>query len=347
MRTLILLLVLVVYSPVSWSASAVPETKVNHAWVKGVYWNNEELDRWGFFVDVQEENFFGAVYGYLGNDSTFITLQGGIASSDPLVFSGDVYFLTNGGGSISKVGDFTWEVVHYEASPGARLTISSNIINADNLSLERFNYSELGKVDMITGGDWNIIERVLGESFGEHYAITNEIIVEDGIEYAIVVDNAEPDKTGLVAWFPPEDYEFSSEVDDMWTMLVQFDEDTDSFYAFYTSDTDMFGRYWLLGDGESPTGNGHYFQGSADTMQKDGDNAKSGGTTSKSSDSINSDPLLDSIQHAHFLEKTKAAKKLTYSNAEQLHEPMFEEAKVLSAFEKMSDMCQAKLSQNQ
>lgn len=242
------------------SQAMVPDTVINHAWIKGVYWNRWVLPGWGFFVDVQEETMFGAIYGYDGPDSTFVTLQGKVTSAMPLEFSGDVFFLTNGGSTATDVGDFTWQVRDFEASPAATLSISSNVINRSDLQLVRFSYVETDKVDMFTGADWNITRRLLGSTFGDHYGIFDDRYVDGGTTYAVVVDNSDTNKIGVIAYVT----EGSAYA---YAMLVQFSSTTDAFYVFLASDTDMYGRYWLLDEGESPSGNGNYFQGSADTMQ--------------------------------------------------------------------------------
>ena len=158
-------ILLFVSSPV-WSVSAVPtDTKINLAWVDGVYWNQIQYPGWGFFVDAQEENIFGAIYGYQGGSATFVTFQGTVYIADPLQYRGDVFFVTNGGTTVSDVGNFTWSVTQTEGSPGATLTISSNILNVNNLSLERFVYVEEDKIDILTGADWNITTRILGVPF--------------------------------------------------------------------------------------------------------------------------------------------------------------------------------------
>lgn len=258
MRKLLVVLALFAWAPAG--AQSIPETYVNHAWVDGVYWNQAELPGWGFFADVQEETLFGAIYGYLNGEPTFITLQGTLTSEDPLRFSGDVFFVTNNGSSASDTGDFTWEVSQFQASPAAMLTISSNILNKTDLSLVRFSYVESDRLDMLTAANWNIVRRVFGESSGASYAISDERIVEDGITYAAVYDNSAPENVGVVGYFPPDS-------GDLFAMAVQIDADTYDVYVFYASDTEMFGRHWQLDETDEPTGNGNYFHGAADTLQ--------------------------------------------------------------------------------
>ena len=89
-RRLIVLFVLLFHHPV-WAQTTIAEVYVNQAWVDGVYWNLGVLPGWGFFVDVQEETMFGAVYGYADGEPTFITLQGSLISDNPLRYQGDVY----------------------------------------------------------------------------------------------------------------------------------------------------------------------------------------------------------------------------------------------------------------
>jgi len=259
MRILIVLSVLFFHLPI-WAQSTIPETYINHAWVDGVYWNQNELPGWGFFVDAQEETMFGAIYGYTNGAPTFITLQGNLISEDPLRYRGDVFSVTNNGSSTTDVGDFTWEVFIVEASPAARLTISSDILNKSDLSLIRFSYVEDDKVDMFTAADWDIVTRLISFSYADSFGITDERFVEDGITFATIFDNAEPDQVGVIGYFPPGE-------GDVYSMGIEFDSETMEFFVFYASDTEMFGRGWLLGDGEEPTGNGYYFHGAADTMQ--------------------------------------------------------------------------------
>ena len=257
MRTIVLLVALFIHLPVS-AQITIPETKINHAWIDGVYWNPSALPGWGFFVDAQEETLFGAIYGYENGSPTFITLQGNVISEDPLRYRGDVFSVSNGGSTATDVGSFTWEVGVFEASPSASLTISSNILNRSSLVLVRFSYVEDDKVDMFTGADWDIVTRIFS-SFADSFAIFDDRFVEEGITWAVVIDNADED-VGVVGYFPPGE-------GDVYAMAVQFDEDTFEFFMFYASDTEMFGRGWLLDVDEEPTGNGYYFHGVADTMQ--------------------------------------------------------------------------------
>jgi hypothetical protein len=259
MRRLIVLTVLLFHLPV-WAQMAIPEVYVNHAWVDGVYWNQGELPGWGFFVDVQEETLFGAIYGYASSEPTFIILQGNLISDNPMRYRGDVFSVTDNGSTATDVGNFTWEVSRFEASPAARLTISSDILNRSNLSLIRFSYVEDDKVDMFTAANWDIVTRIFS-SFADSFGISDERFVEDGITFAVVIDNADPDQLGVIGYFPPAE-------GDVYAMGVEFDSDTLEFFMFYASDTEMFGRGWLVDDGEEPTGNGYYFHGAADTFQR-------------------------------------------------------------------------------
>ena len=259
MHRLIVLSVLLFHLPV-WAQTTIPEAYVNQAWVDGVYWNQNELPGWGFFVDVQEESMFGAVYGYTNGEPTFITLQGNLISENPLRFRGNVYSVTNNGSMATPVGSFTWEVALFEASPAARLTISSNILNKSNLSLIRFSYVEDDKVDMFTAANWDIVTRI-SSSFADSFGISDERLVEDGITFAVVFNNADPDLTGVIGYLPLEE-------GDVYSMGIEFDSETMEFFIFYASDTEMFGRGWLLDDGEEPTGDGYYFHGATDTFQR-------------------------------------------------------------------------------
>ena len=49
MRNLLVLITFLILSTPAWCQSAVPETKINLAWVDGVYWNPDTLPGWGFF----------------------------------------------------------------------------------------------------------------------------------------------------------------------------------------------------------------------------------------------------------------------------------------------------------
>ncbi|MDT8322312.1 MAG: hypothetical protein RQ826_17495 [Xanthomonadales bacterium] len=269
----IAVIVLVFFFATARAQSGVPDPYISQAYVKGVYWNPDELPGWGFFIDIQELTLFGAIYGYDAGEATFVTLEGTMSTFDPLVFTGDVFFISDGGATATDVGDFSWNVRDFEASPAAELTLSSNILQADDLLLKRFSYTEIDKVDMITGGDWNMYRRVAGASFADSYWIKDQRFLEDGIIFAEVEDNGEPGTIGDLAYFPPGD-------GDLFSMLLPFDADTDIFYVFIARDSDMFGRYWLLGIGEAPTGTGNYFQGSADTFQSTGKESTVQGTES-------------------------------------------------------------------
>lgn len=310
-------------------ASDVPPVTIDHAFVQGVFWNPDVLPGWGFFVDVQEDTMFGAVYGYLGSDSTFITLQGTQSSADPLIYQGDVFFVSNGGSSVSDVGNFTWSVGEFEASPAAILTITSNILNATDLGLVRFSYAEKDKVDMLTGGDWNIVRRISGVTFGDYYAITDTRVVEDGITFAGVIDNSDPENTGTVGYM-------ELDVGSAYVMLVEFDSDTFVFYGIYASNTDMYGRYWLLDPDEEPTGDGFHFRAAVDTLQAvESSGAGGGGVTSKSGDTPRPDSRSESGTNAAMLTARKDLEKLEYDNAKENLDPLFSEAAIKSAFEKV------------
>jgi hypothetical protein len=310
-----------------------PDIMIDHAYVQGVYWNPGDLPGWGFFVDIQEDTMFGAIYGYMGSDSTFITLEGTRNSTEPLVYQGDVFFVTDGGSSISDVGNFTWSVAVAGASPAAFLTITSNILDVTNLGLVRFSYAEIDKVDMLTGADWNIVRRVSGVTFGDHYALIDMRIVEDGITYAGVVDNTDDNKTGVVGYLPAEE----TDEGDFYAMLVEFDSDTDAFYMFFATNTDMYGRYWLLDTDEEPTGDGSHFRGAVDTLQTiDTTNSESGGVTAKPGDTPQSVSKSDSRKNAVKFSASRDLEKLEYDNADEELEPMFSEASVKFAFEKLA-----------
>lgn len=234
--------------------------QIDHTWVQGSYWSSGEYPGLGVLVDVQEDTMFGAVYGYMGNDPSFVVFVGTATSINPLVFEGNVFFVTEPGVSEQVVGTFRWETRVVDATPAARLSITSNILNDSNVQLVRFAYLEEDKVDTITGGDWTIATRILGITFGYHYAITDERFTEDDITFAAVVNIAQPDELGVVAYFP-------SDLGDFYSMLVEFDEDTNIFFVFFANNGNMYGRFWLLDEGETPGGDGNFFRGVADTLQ--------------------------------------------------------------------------------
>ena len=309
------------------------EIRGDHSYVQGVYWNPDDLPGWGFFVDNQEDSLFGAIYGYMGSDSTFVTLQGTRSSADELIYQGDVFFVTNGGSNISDVGNFTWSVDVYEASPAALLTITSNILNATNLGLVRFQFAEKDKVDMLTGADWNIIRRLSDETFGDHYAINDDRIVDNGITFAEVVDKTDAGKTGVVGYFPDEPFD----EDSTYAMLLEFDNDTDVFYMFYGTNTDMYGRYWLVDAGDEPTGDGYHFRAAVDTWQAvDSTKSGSSGITSKSGDTPQSISISDSMSNAAEFSARKDLEKVEYDKADEELEPLFSEASIRIAFEKLA-----------
>lgn len=322
----------------SWSTSLGvedPDLRLDHAYVKGVYWNPEDYPGWGFFADIQEDTLFGAIYGYMGSDSTFITLQGTRDPADPLVYQGDVFFVTGGGSSISDVGDFTWSVGDYKASPAAILTITSNILNATDLDLVRFVYAESDKVDMLTGADWNIIRRVSGVTFGDHYAITDKRTIEDGTTFAEVVDNTDASKTGVVSYVPPEETDEGVE-GDFYAMLVEFDIDTVVFYTFIGTNADMYGRYWLLDEGEEPTGNGSHFRAAIDSWQVvDTTDPGGGGVAAKSGGTPQSISGSESRSNAVLFSASRDLEELEYDNADEGLEPLFSEAMIRRAFQKL------------
>jgi hypothetical protein len=328
MRRLIILCVLLFHLPV-WAQTTIPEVYINQAWIDGVYWNQNVLPGWGFFVDVQEETMFGAVYGYGSGEPTFITLQGNLISNNPLRFRGDVFSVTNNGATTTPVGSFTWEVDRFEASPAAKLTISSNILSMSNLSLIRFSYVEVDKIDMFTAADWDIVTRI-SSSFADSFGISDERIAVDGITFAVLFNNAEPDAMGVVGYFPPAE-------GDLYSMGIEFDSETMEFFMFYASDTEMFGRGWLLDNGEEPSGNGYYFHGAADTFQL----------------SFQDQPLtqVDSSVHSAYetesdslsLVEINKLRKSMLSDSEMEQTKMFSEEIVQSAFKKLSDVYESRI----
>ena len=76
-------------------------------------------------------------------------------------------------------------------------------------------------------------------------------IIEDGTTFALVVTNADPEEIGVIGYYPEE-------LSGVYAMLVVYDEETYIFYMSYASDTEMYGRYWLLAEDDLPVGNGEF-----------------------------------------------------------------------------------------
>jgi len=296
---------------------------VDHAFVKGVYWSPEELPGWGFFADVQEDLFFAAVFGYLDQDSSFITLQGSLISSFPMRFRGDVFFQTEGGTMSSDVGDFTWVVGDSEAVPLATLTLTSNILDATDLKLIRFSFAEDDRVDMITGGDWNIIRRPADSTFADHYTINDSRIVEDGNTYASVINRGDEGKQGRVGYF-------SDAEGDFYGMRVEYGATTEVFYLFLATNADMYGRYWIVETGEQPSGNGDYFRAAADNMQKADLNSSADTGMLQSLPVPGSGPIDSGRMEMQALEMQQ------HKDSGGQLEPMFDDSRVQYAFGKLS-----------
>ena len=262
-------------SPASAQTILPDETTFDHAWIQGLYVAPEEFPRWGWFVDVQETIFFGAVYGYLGQDSTFITMQGKQVSDDPVVYMGEVYFLTNGSQTVTEVGTFEWRVQSYRSEPAAYLSMTSNILNVTGLLVTRFSFSEVDKIDLISGGEWNIITRILGITFGDHYDITDiRVDADDGTTGVGMFDMLDDEKIGAALYH---------EEGNAYGMLMQFTDTSDAFYVFNASNTDMYGRFWLLDEDETPTGSGYHFRGASETFQDEYRSANGGAELAASS----------------------------------------------------------------
>jgi hypothetical protein len=262
MRKLAILFSLLLFSSFTWAQTELRElVKVDHSWVRGSYWNPEALPNWGFFVDVQEETMFGSLYGYKEDKPTFVVFVGNQSSAEPLVYQGEVYFVIEPGVTEELVGEFTWSVTMDKATPSANLNITSNILNVTDLQLGRFGFAEVDKIDIVSGGNWNIVRRVNRTSFSDHYVITDERSVDDGITYVSVTDLANPDLNGVAG-------HFSSEGGDFFSMMMPFSEAANVFYVFYATHTDMYGRYWILEPGEEPSGEGSYFRAAVDNTQQ-------------------------------------------------------------------------------
>jgi hypothetical protein len=336
MKSLLITILLLIIASTAQAQSLLPDdVKFDHAWVKGLYWNPSELPEWGVFVDVQEEMMFGAVYGYKNNEPSFVVFLGSAVSLDPLTFEGDVFFVTEPGVRQDDVGNFRWEATADAASPAARLTITSNILNKTNLKLVRTNYVETDKVDMLTGGDWNVIRRTLGISFGDHYSISDTRFHQDGITYATMSDLSSPERIGLVGYYPPGD-------GDVYAMLIEFTDTSDVFYVFYANNTDMYGRYWLISEGDSPSGGGSYFRGSADTMQKPYSGGGGGGESTAHVEAV-----LDSDSKINVTaqEDMKSFEFSMYSKKKESLNQQFTEQSVQMAFEKLTARLKSKESQ--
>lgn len=248
---------------------------------------------------------------------------------DPLQFQGDVFFVTQGGNAVTDVGNFTWEVAYYEATPAARLSISSNILNRSNLNLFRFVYKEIDNVDILTGAQWCTAED-LGEWYSEHYDITDERMVDEGITYAIVDDMHPLDfGPGLVAYFPPDE-------GDMFAMLIPYDDTSISFYVFLTTDSGMYGRYWLLDEGESPEDSGYFFRGTILAMQKANDSSgagnlgKSGESSSEISGEISQGVIAKTDSGSH--------KLLQIEQGAPMATQLFAPENVSTAFDRLSNV---------
>ena len=223
----------------------------------------------------------------------------------------------------SDVGDFTWSVGDSEAAPMAMLTITSNILNATDLELIRFSYAEKDRVDMITGGDWNITRRSSGGTSGNLYGITDERIIEDEVTYATVINREEPGKRGTVAYFPDADGDFFG-------MMVDFGSSSEVFYLFLATNANMYGHFWILDPGQQPSGNGDHFRASADTMQQE------------DLDGSISEPELRSLHQAasrqiHATEgDIEALELLRHRDSNAENELFLEESRVLEIFEQLS-----------
>ena len=263
----------------------------------------------------------GAVCGYDGDGSTFITMQGLRQSGYPPSYQGDVYFISREGATPSDVGSFTWTVDLYEGAPAAMLTIRSNILDATNLNLVRFKYAEKDRVDMLTGADWNISRRVENETWGDWYAINDKRIVEGGVTFATVVDKLFPDMTGIVGYMELEEGDF-------YIMEVEYSSDTVVLYAFVGSNTDLYGRYWFLAKSEEPTGNGLYARAAVDTFQ-----AVNRTTSAGDNPQLNSMP--GSKTKVTMRSALRDLEVLEYENASEEPGPMFSEEMIKSAFEKL------------
>lgn len=300
---------------------------IDHSWVQGSYWSPSQFPGWGVLVDVQEDTMFGAVYGYMGNEPTFVVFVGTMTSLDPLTFSGQVYFVIEPGVEEEVVGSFTWRTSYTLADPSARLTITSNILNVNNLPLVRFAYVEEDEIDTITGGDWNVVRRILGISFADHYAITDQRFIDDGITYVAVIDLGDEDNIGAAAYFPPIE-------GDVYGMLLPFTDTSDVFYVFFANNSNMFGRYWILDEGEEPTGDGNYFRGVSDTLQAPnyGGGGGGGGDPTSSESKVTQSATEEAAQLVRQLRQLEIASR---GNVTTKQRPDFPKAAALNAYQKL------------
>ena len=324
----VLLFFLVILFSTRLPAQSVMEdlVQIDHSWVQGSYWSPSQYPGWGFLVDVQGLTMFGAVYGYIGDEPSFVVFVGSATSIDPLVFQGDVYFVIEPGVEEVTVGTFTWETSYAAASPAARLSISSNILNVSNLPLTRFAYADVDEIDTITGGDWSVVRRLLGLTFGDHYAITDRRFVSEGTTFVEVVDLGDQDMLGVAAYFPPPD-------GDAYGMLVQFDDDTSVFYMFFATNSNMFGRYWFLDDGEDPVGNGNFFRGVSDTLQTADYGVGGDGDPTSATQALNRPNVQASRQ---VLRQLRALEVSSFVDAVEGIGPTFPEEVTLNAFRRLS-----------
>ena len=160
-----------------------------------------------------------------------------------------------------------------------------------------------------------------GITFGDHYEITDIRFVHQGVNYARVFDKSDDEKLGSVGYFSAEGPDESA----FFSMLVAFDVDTQVFYVFSGSNTDMYGRYWLLGEGDEPGGRGAYFRGAVDTFQAVDSSSQDGG--------VNAIP--ESRTNTVEISASGELEKLEYDNAGPQLEPMFSGAAVRSALEQL------------
>ena len=143
------------------------------------------------------------------------------------------------------------------------------------------------------------------------------------------------EKVGVVAYFPPGD-------GDMYGMLIEFSDTSDVFYVFYANNTDMYGRYWLISEGDSPSGDGSYFRGSVDTMQKPYPGGGGGGESTAHVEAV-----LDSDSKIKVATQKdmKSVEISIYSKTKEPLNQQFTEQSVQMAFEKLTARLKSKESQ--
>ncbi len=238
---------------------AINATEITHQFNQGIFWNPAVLPGWGFAIDVQKDILFGAIYGYDSNgDAVFITLIGTKTNSRPVRFAGDVFITNDDGNSTQDIGSFNLAAFIVSGQIGAEIDISSTILSRQDLVLQRFQYAEADPLDVFAGGDWFIVRNPASSTFSDTYNISQSRFESNNGTPNTTVFSEEDGRQGALAYFTD---------DFVYGMLVEFNDTTDVFYMIAGTNATMFGRYWLLDDGESPVGAGSHFRAVADNTQ--------------------------------------------------------------------------------